>query len=172
MPSERETAFPQLTDAEIDLLRPGGRVRDVKAGDVLFAEGDRGFSFYVVLAGAVEIIEHSRGVAHTVTVHEARAFTGDVDMLTGRVALVTGLVARDGQVLELSAAALRQAVDENPELGDIILKAFLTRRTLLLGEGFEGVKIIGSRFSPDTPPLCAFARRNSIPVQFLRLEAH
>jgi len=66
MPSERETAFPQLTDAQIDLLRPGARVRDVKAGDVLFAEGDRGFSFYVVLDGAVEIIEHSRGVAHTV----------------------------------------------------------------------------------------------------------
>jgi thioredoxin reductase (NADPH) len=171
MPSEQETAFPQLTDAQIDLLRPGGRVRDVKAGDVLFAEGDRGFSFYVVLDGAVEIIEHSRGVAHTVTVHEPKEFTGDVDMLTGRVALVTGRVARDGQVLELSAAALRQAVDENPELGDIILKAFLTRRTLLLGEGFEGIKIIGSRFSPDTHRLCDFASRNGIPFKFLDLEA-
>ncbi len=171
MPSERETAFPQLTDAQIDRLRPGGRVRDVKAGDVLFAEGDRGFSFYVVLDGAVEIIEHSRGVAHTVTVHEPKEFTGDVDMLTGRVVLVTGRVARDGQVLELSAAALRQAVDENPELGDIILKAFLTRRTLLLGEGFEGIKIIGSRFSPDTHRLCDFASRNGIPFKFLDLEA-
>ena len=65
--------------------------------------------------------------------------------------------------VELSAAALRQAVDENPELGDIILKAFLTRRTLLLGEGFEGIKIIGSRFSPDTHRLCDFASRNGIP---------
>jgi thioredoxin reductase (NADPH) len=64
MPSERDTAFPQLTDAQVDRLRPGGRVRDVKAGDVLLAEGDRGFSFYVVLDGVVEIIEHSRGVAH------------------------------------------------------------------------------------------------------------
>jgi thioredoxin reductase (NADPH) len=171
MPSEQETAFPQLTDTQIDRLRPGGRVRDVKAGDVLFAEGDRGFSFYVVLDGAAEIIEHSRGVAHTVTVHEPKEFTGDVDMLTGRVALVTARVARDGQVLELSAAALRQAVDENPELGDIILKAFLTRRTLLLGEGFEGIKIIGSRFSPDTHRLCDFASRNGIPFKFLDLEA-
>jgi thioredoxin reductase (NADPH) len=171
MPSERETAFPQLSDAQIDLLRPGGRVRDVKAGEVLFAEGERGFSFYVVLDGAAEIIEHSRGAAHTVTVHEPREFTGDVDMLTGRVALVTARVARDGQVLELSAAALRQAVDENPELGDIILKAFLTRRTLLLGEGFEGIKIIGSRFSPDTHTLCDFASRNGIPFKFLDLEA-
>jgi thioredoxin reductase (NADPH) len=171
MPSEREIAFPQLTDAQIDLLRPGGRVRDVKAGDVLFAEGDRGFSFDVVLVGAAEIIEHSRGVAHTVTVHEPREFTGDVDMLTGRVALVTARVVRDGRVLELSAAALRRAVDENPELGDIILKAFLTRRTLLLGEGFEGVKIIGSGFSPDTHRLCEFASRNGIPFKFLDLEA-
>ncbi len=125
----------------------------------------------MVLDGAVEILEHSRGVAHTVTVHEPKEFTGDVDMLTGRVVLVTGRVARDGQVLELSAAALRQAVDENPELGDIILKAFLTRRTLLLGEGFEGIKIIGSRFSPDTHRLCDFASRNGIPFKFLDLEA-
>src|ERR1700745_1704283 len=134
MPSERETAFHHLTDDQIHRLRPHGRVRDVTAGDVLFAEGGRGFSFYVVVDGAVEIIEHSRRGAHSVTVHEPKEFTGDVDMLTGRVVLVTGRVARDGQVLELSAAALRQAVDENPELGDIILKAFLTRRTLLLGE--------------------------------------
>src|ERR1700692_1012383 len=169
MPSERETAFPQLTDAQIDLLRPGSRVRDVKAGDVLFAEGDRGFSFYVVLDGAGEIIEHSRCVAHTVTVHGPKEFTGDVDMLTGRVALVTARVARDGQVLALSAAALRQAVDENPDLGDIFPKAFVTRRPRLLGEGFEGIKIIGARFSPDPPRLCDFASRNGIPFKFLDL---
>jgi thioredoxin reductase (NADPH) len=84
---------------------------------------------------------------------------------------VTARVARDGQVLELTAAALRQAVDENPELGDIILKAFLTRRTLLLGDGFEGIKIIGSRFSPDTHRVCDFAGRNGIPFKFLDLEA-
>src|SRR5258707_7001508 len=55
MPSEHDIAFPRLSRAEIDALRPWGRVRPIVPGDVLFQEGDRGFSFYVVLDGAVEI---------------------------------------------------------------------------------------------------------------------
>ena len=96
MSGDREIAFPRLTASQIDTLRPWGRVRPVDGGEVLFAEGDRGFSFFVVLDGAVEIVEHSRGTAHAVTVHEPGEFTGDVDMLSGRVAPVTArLVAPD-----------------------------------------------------------------------------
>jgi CRP-like cAMP-binding protein len=36
-------------------------VLPIAPGDVLFQEGDRGLSFYVVLEGAVEIVEQSRG---------------------------------------------------------------------------------------------------------------
>jgi hypothetical protein len=94
-----------------------------------------------------------------VTVHEPGEFTGDVDTLSGRAALVTGRATARGEVLELTAAALRQAVDALPEIGEIVLKAFLTRRTLLLSDGFEGIKIIGSRFSPDAHRLRDFATR-------------
>ena len=58
MPSEHDVAFPRLSRAQIDALRRWGHVRPIAPGDVLFEEGDRGFSFYVVLEGAVEIIEH------------------------------------------------------------------------------------------------------------------
>jgi alkyl hydroperoxide reductase subunit AhpF len=78
-----------------------------------------------------------------------------VDTLSGRASLVTGRATARGEVLELMAAALRQAVDALPEIGETVLKAFLTRRTLLLSDGFEGIKIIGSRFSPDKSILVA-----------------
>jgi len=123
-----------------------------------------------VLDGAVEIVEHSRGPAYSVTVHEPGEFTGDVDMLSGRVALVTGHMARPGQLLDLSATALRQSVDALPEFGEIVLKAFLARRALVLSEGFEGLKIIGSRFSPDAHRLRDFAARNAIPSTWIDLE--
>ena len=45
------------------------------------------------------------------------------------------------------------------------------RRTLLLDQGFEGVKIIGSRFSPDAHRLRDFATRNAIPFKWLDLES-
>jgi len=134
MPSEHDIAFPRLSPSQIDVLRRWGQVRSIAPGDVLFKEGDRGFSFFVVLEGAVEIVEQSRGTPHVVTVHEPGEFTGDVDTLSGRSALVTGRATAAGQVLELTTVALRQAVDALPEIGEIILKAFLTRRTLLLSD--------------------------------------
>ena len=56
-------------------------------------------------------------------------------------------------------------MDELPELGETMIKAFLMRRPLLLGEGFEGVNIIGSRFSPEAHRLRDFATRNAIPFR-------
>ena len=170
MVSERDIAFPTLNAAQVATLAARGHRRAVAAGEVLFAEGDRGFCFYVVASGTVEILERSRGEPHTVVVHDAHQFTGDVDMLTGRAALITARVASDGEVFELSASALRTAVDAEPELGEIIVKAFLMRRSLLLSDGFAGVKIIGSRFSVDAHRLRDFATRNAIPFTWIDLE--
>ncbi|MEO5820130.1 MAG: FAD-dependent oxidoreductase [Vicinamibacteraceae bacterium] len=171
MVSERDIAFPRLTAAQVATLAARGHRRTVQAGEVLFAEGDRGFCFYVVITGAVEILESSRGLPHTVAVHQPQEFTGDVDMLTGRAALITARAAADGELIELGASALREAVDGEPELGEIIVKAFLMRRSLLLSDGFEGVKIIGSRFSVEAHGLRDFATRNAIPFTWIDLEA-
>jgi len=170
MASEREIAFPRLTPDEIDALRPYGRERDVSAGEVLISEFDRGFCFFVVLTGAIDILDHSGSAERVVTVHEPGEFTGDVDMLTGRASLIMGRAHAAGRVLELDAKALRRAVEALPEIGDTILKAFLTRRTLLLREGFEGIKIVGSRFSPEAHRLRDFATRNQIPFTWIDVE--
>jgi thioredoxin reductase (NADPH) len=171
MSIDREIAFPKLPDLQIAALSRLGHERDVAAGEILFAEGDRDFCFFVVLEGLVAIEEHSSGQTRAVTVHEPREFTGDVDMLSGRSALVTARMQTPGRVLALGAESLRRAVSELPELSETLLKAFLTRRTLLLQEGFEGIKIIGSRFSPDAHRLRDFANRNAIPFTWLDLEA-
>jgi len=79
--SEKDIAFPKLTAAQIATLESRGHRRAVRSGDVLFTEGARGYSFYVVVSGAIEIVESSRGTPHTVVVHHPQDFTGDVDML-------------------------------------------------------------------------------------------
>jgi thioredoxin reductase (NADPH) len=77
--SERDIAFPVLSGSQIATLETRGRRRAVTAGEVLFAEGDRGYSFYVVLDGAIEIFDSSRGEPRSIVMHEARQFSGDVD---------------------------------------------------------------------------------------------
>jgi thioredoxin reductase (NADPH) len=169
--TDNEVAFPTLNAKDLAALAARGHPREVRSGEILFEEGDRNLSFFVVLEGSIEIIGHSLGTPHTVTVHRAGGFTGDVDMLSGRGVLVTGRVAEDGRVLQLSNAELRRAVDELPELGEILVKAFLMRRTLLIGGEFEGVTIIGSRFSPDAHRLRDFATRNAVPIRWIDLDA-
>lgn len=173
MANDQEIAFPELTDAEIDGLRRFGNERAMAEGEVLFAEGDRGFCFFVVLEGGIEIVTHagnSGGEERQIVVHGLHQFTGDVDMLSGRAAVVTGRAAAAGRVLQLGAEALRHAVADLPYVGERILKAFLTRRVTLLRSGFVGMKIIGSRYSPEAHRLCDFATRNQIPFTWIDLE--
>ena len=170
MSADSELAFPVLTPPQIEALRGCGTLRAVSAGEILFQEGDRGFCFYVVIAGSVEIVETSTGAAKLVTVHGPGQFSGDVDMLSGRAALVTARVAESGELIEIHAAALRKAVADFPQIGEIIVKAFLARRALLISGGFTGVRIIGSRFSPDAHRLRDFATRNGIPFTWIDLE--
>jgi thioredoxin reductase (NADPH) len=63
-------------------------------------------------------------------------------------------------------------MDRCPELGDIILQAFLARRHLLRELGtFTGVRVIGSRHSRDTFRIRDFLAKNRVPFSWIDLEA-
>ena len=171
MATERDIAFPILTPRQLEQLTARGHYRAVRAGEVLFREGDRGLGFFVVLEGAIEIVVHTTEGEQQVTVHRPGQFTGDVDVLTGRSVVVMGRVLEDGRVLALDPEELRHAVDQIPDLGETLVKAFIMRRELLLGSGMVGVTIIGSRFSPESHRLRDFATRNLIPFKWLDLES-
>ena len=81
-------AFPRLDEAQIQELARFARRQTFSDGQTLFEAGERGFKFFVVLSGQVEIVDNSGDRPRTVTVHGPREFTGDVDMLTGRPAAV------------------------------------------------------------------------------------
>jgi thioredoxin reductase (NADPH) len=163
-------AFPVLGARDLERLRKIGTDCEFGDGEVLFAEGDRGFDFFVVEEGQIEILEHSAGSATTVTVHEVGEFTGDVDMLTGRSSLVTARARGASRVIRIPAADVKKIVADEPELGNVILRGFLTRRALLLDHGFTGLRIFGSRFSRDTVRLAQFASRNGIPHTCIDIE--
>ena len=64
---------------------------------------------------------------------------------------------------------LRDLVTRDPTLGDLILRAYLLRRSLLIELG-AGFRIVGSRFLPDTRRLREVAARNRLPHRFIDLE--
>lgn len=170
MKSDQDIAFPRLNEAQIDALRARGRVRRVEPGEVLWREGERGFGFFVVLDGEMEIVDATGDEPRQVAVHYPGEFSGDVDMLTGRVSLISARMLTAGEVLELPSEALRRVISELAEISELLLRAFLMRRRLLLGQGFRGIQIIGSRFSPEAHHLREFCSRNDIAYTWIDVE--
>jgi thioredoxin reductase (NADPH) len=163
-------AYPRLPEARLAALQREGERRPARAGDVLFREGDEHYDFYVVLDGLVAIVtglgtDHER----TFAVHGPGRFLGELSLLVGQAAFFSAVVVEDGELLVVPARRLRELVASDAELGDLVLRAYLVRRELLIGFG-AGFRILGSRFSPDTRRLREFAARNRLPHQWIDLE--
>ncbi|MGD9651636.1 MAG: Crp/Fnr family transcriptional regulator, partial [Candidatus Dadabacteria bacterium] len=169
--SERDqVAFPELSETQIAIIAGFAGKRTFAAGETLFAAGESDFKFYVVISGEVEIIDDSSCEYKTVVVHQAGEFTGDIDMLTGRPAVVSAIARTDCEVYEMSAVDLRKLLGEVPFIGDVLLRGFLMRRQLLLESGFVGVRVVGSRYCKDTHRIREFLSRNFVPFKWLDLE--
>ena len=168
-------AFPTLDSAQIASLERCSSVsrKTFRRGEALFRVGDREFKFFVVVSGEVEIVDESGDAPSVVTSHGPGQFTGDVSHLTGTPAVVTAIARADSEVLEISRDALRELLNQYPDLSDLILQAFIARRQLLSESGsFTGLRVVGSRFSQDTFRIRDFLARNRVLFKWLDLEAH
>jgi thioredoxin reductase (NADPH) len=158
-------AFPTLDQSLIDDLSRCSSVttKTYRDGQTLFSVGDRDFKFFIVKSGEVEIVDHSGDEPKTVTVHLKGQFTGDVSHLTGNPAVVSAVARGDTEVYEVSGDTLRRILNQCPTVGDIILQAFIARRQLLRASAdFTGLRVIGSRYSPDTFRVRDFLAKNRV----------
>jgi len=160
-------AFQRLNDSEIAALEQLGVRRSVKAGEYLYREGDAGYDFFVVLAGAVEIVVNDQGKEKVIARHDARRFLGELNLLTGQRVYVSARVAESGEVIAVPRDALRRLIATDPSLSDKILAAFLARRAILMSGAASAIRVIGSRFSPDSTRVREFLVRSRIPHEWM-----
>lgn len=156
-----DTASPTLTQDQIEFLRRYGETRKTEVGQVLIRAGDISSDFIVVLEGEVEVIDDFAGEARIMGVLYAGGFVGEMNMLTGQALYLSFVVRMGGEVLAIPREQLKVVVTEDPTLSDIILKAFLARRSIGMRAGV-GLRIIGSRHSSDATRLREFAARNRL----------
>jgi thioredoxin reductase (NADPH) len=163
-------AYPRLDPEQIERLHALGVRRETQAGDVLYREGDTDCELIVILEGRVAIVEaYGTDGERVIGVHGPRRFIGELGLVVGQPAFLTAVVREPGAVLCVPTQRLRELVDEDAALGDLILRALMLRRTILIGLG-TGFRIIGSRYSPDTRRLREFAARNRLPHRWIDLE--
>jgi thioredoxin reductase (NADPH) len=85
----------------------------------------------------------------------------ELNLFTGQGSEAVGIVQEKGSVLAIPASEFRALVGRELEFGDFVLQTLFRRRQAL--ERLElGVRIVGSRFDPETQRLREFAIRNRL----------
>ncbi|MFO0747094.1 MAG: FAD-dependent oxidoreductase [Myxococcota bacterium] len=86
----REQTFPTLTAAQIARIRPFGVEREAAAGELIWEQGQDDVPFMVVLDGELEVAHPDLHGEHPIVTHGPGQFTGELNLITGRRALVRG----------------------------------------------------------------------------------
>ena len=166
----QEHAFPLLTASQVDRIRPYGKVRQTTPGEILFEPGDVSVPFFVLLSGAMEIVQPTLDGERKIVTHKAGGFTGEMTMISRRGALARGRVTEAGEFLEVSAENLNHLVARDADLSEIFMRAFILRRLLLISTGQGNVILLGSRHSANTLRLREFLSRNGHPHYYMDLD--
>jgi Pyridine nucleotide-disulphide oxidoreductase len=97
------------------------------------------------------------------------AARGELGLLTGQPAFLTAVARTPGEVLVVPVERLRELVARDSVLGDLILRSYLIRRSLLIEIG-AGLRLVGSHYSPNARRLREFVARNRVPHQWIDVE--
>ncbi len=167
----REQMFPRLDEVQIKLIERYGVRHAVNDGHLLFDIGTSDTSFFVIISGCLQVVQpDGSGGEREIVRHGPGEFTGEIDLLSARRSLVKGRMIGDGEAIELSPDQFRKMLGENADLSEVLMRAFILRRTGLIQEGQGDVVILGSRHSAETLRLRQFLSRNGHPFQYIDVE--
>ena len=162
--------WPTLTPAQIARIEKHGRRRPVQSGDVLLEAGQVEFPMFVVIDGELEVVRPTCDGDEVVTTYHRGSFSGELNLLAGRRSVASIRVTKPGEVIEVQRDALLTLVQTDADLSEIVMRAFILRRALLLEKGFGDVLILGSEFSPRTLHIREFLARNAHPATYIDVD--
>jgi len=164
--------FPQLDGEMIERVRVFGQEEAPAPGTLLFERGQRQVDFFLILEGYVEILEHDlEGVPHSLRVIRERRFTGELTLFNERQALVSARTGTGTRVVRVRREGFRRLISSEPDIGEIIMRAFILRRVALIRHSNAGVELVGPGRSGDTLRLQRFMQRNGYPYRLLDTES-
>ena len=162
--------FPTLTPAQVERIAAHGHVRQIRPGEVLVQQGDQIVPFFVVTTGGVEIVRPSGTGETLVALYGPGQFTGEVNMLSGRPALLQVRASEAGEVIEVDRERLLALVQTDSQLSEIIMRAFIVRRVELIAHGLGDVVLLGSNHCAATLRVKEFLTRNGHPYSYIDLD--
>src|SRR5260370_3107148 len=168
--SQPDPMFPTLTPAQVARMAAHGRARRVVEGEVLVEPGTESARFFLVTEGQLDILLPSRATEDLVRVVRPGQFTGEVNVVSGRRGLARIRAGAPGAVIEVAREDLLSLVETGSGVGEVLVRAFLVRRTDIVARRLGDVVLIGSDHSPGTLRVKEFLTRNGYPYVSLDLD--
>jgi thioredoxin reductase (NADPH) len=167
---DHPTLFPRLTAAQIEELAENAETLSFSPGEIVFEQGQRDTPFFVILAGAVDVIDRNPEGDRYFTQCHPGTFAADISMFTGEPTIAEGVAAEPSSILSVPPDALRTLVASSTELGDLLLRTMIVRREWLRDEDLGNELLIGKR-SGDTFEIRELLERNLIPFRWHDIDA-
>jgi thioredoxin reductase (NADPH) len=168
--SRADHVFPTLTPAQIARIAAHGHKRSIRQSEILVEAGDHVVPFFVVVSGEIEVMQPKETTETLVALHRPGQFSGEVNMISGRRALFRLRARESGDVIELDHDSLVSLVQNDAELSEILMRAFILRRVELIASRLGDAVLIGSVHSPGTLRIKEFLMRNGHPYSYLDLD--
>ncbi|MBB5462269.1 FAD-dependent oxidoreductase [Paraburkholderia sp. Cpub6] len=167
----RPQMYPRLSDSDVERVRKVGTVESWKGGDTMFRAGEPGLGLRIILRGNV-LLTRRDGLGQSRFMAELGEgqFVGETAQLTGKPHLVDGYAVDDVCSILISPAQARTLLVEEAQLGEIIMRALILRRTELVQEG-SGPVLIGPATDTKTIALEGFFRRVNHPYRVVDTES-
>jgi len=160
--------FPRLDADMVARIARYGAEETIPAGRCLYRRGDRAADFFLVLDGEVETFdEDSRGERRVFTCHRAGQFLGETVFLNGRESLVTNQARVETRVIRVPRPEFRRMLAAEPDVSEVVMRAFILRRMSFLRHGLGGVTLLGPSHCAETLRLQRFMTRNAYPHRML-----
>lgn len=157
---------PALSEELIERIAPFGTEEAIAGGALLYARGDRNVDFFLVLSGHIDVIDVDPQGNETLLMSLGRGhFTGELDLFNERPKLVSARARSSSRLLRVARGEFRRLVAAEPEVGELLMRAFILRRVGLMRHGQGGVEVVGPGNGADTLRLMRFLDRNVYPHQ-------
>ena len=125
----------------------------------------------MLLSGSLDIVQpDGTGGERAIVTFHAGAFTGEMTTISNRAGMARGRISEAGEFIELNRQQLHALLARDAELNEILMRAFILRRMLMLSSGYGNVILMGSRHSPATLSLREFLARNAHPHTYIDLD--
>jgi thioredoxin reductase (NADPH) len=163
--------YPRLSEDMAKRITAYGTEELVPAGTLLFQRGDRSVDFFLVLEGAIQIVDRDRqGDPIVIATHAQRQFSGELDQLCQREVFVSGLTMVETRLIRINRENLTRLLATETDIGEILMQAFILRRIGLIQLGGGGIVIVGQGHGGDTLRLQRFLMRNGCPYRLVDTE--